>query len=266
MPTPTRILIVDDSADDADIVARWLTTPQRYHCQSAPDLAQALDMLDGGRFDLVMLDLGLPDAAGGETVERVRAARSDVPIVVLTGDDGPGVAKVCFDAGADDYVPKSKWTNQRVLESVRFAISRPRQKALSQLLEEVRVLSSAGRTAPEAGRLAGEVPLSEREPELVAELIEQYTGLLEAYLESLLTTRPRPFRTMKYLVGQAAAHSASARDLLDIHVAVVERAQETAAPVRAEAILLESRLLAIEMMGLLVERYRSPIHRRWNQP
>jgi two-component system, OmpR family, KDP operon response regulator KdpE len=101
---PVKVLVVDDEPPIRKLLQTGLST-QGYQTIDAPNAKAALEMLAEAP-DLVILDLGLPDMQGLELLQKIRAAREDLPIVVLSsrGDEAAKVA--ALDLGADDYVTK----------------------------------------------------------------------------------------------------------------------------------------------------------------
>ena len=71
------------------------------------DLATALAQLENNSFDLVLLDLNLPDAAGTEGLARLRSAAPSTPVVVCSALDEPDLVRECFQLGVAGYLPKS---------------------------------------------------------------------------------------------------------------------------------------------------------------
>jgi CheY-like chemotaxis protein len=106
-PNPLRVLLVEDSHADALVAERALQVSDgAFEITITGSLGAGLDRLAQG-FDAILLDLTLPDSAGTETVERMRAAAHDVPIVVLTSA-GDEIADGCILAGADAYRQKGR--------------------------------------------------------------------------------------------------------------------------------------------------------------
>ena len=105
-----KILIIDDDPADRKLVKLALEKSAKrivkFEVGTAETLAKGLKMLQGDAFDLVMLDLGLPDSQGIITVEAVRQIYPDIPIIVLTGLAGEDVGVEAIRAGAVDYVTK----------------------------------------------------------------------------------------------------------------------------------------------------------------
>lgn len=106
VPNPLRVLLVEDSHADALVAERALQVSDgEFEITITGSLGAGLDRLAQG-FDAILLDLTLPDSAGPETVERMRAAARHVPIVVLTSAEG--LADRCIVAGADAYRQKGR--------------------------------------------------------------------------------------------------------------------------------------------------------------
>jgi len=120
---PPRLLVVEDDEGDWVLASEHLADAGLdADLRRARTLDEAVTMLD---VDCVLLDLGLPDAAGLPALERLLAAGAPA-VVVLTGlaDARAGVAAVA--AGAQDYLDKSEVDGQRLARSVRYAIARRR--------------------------------------------------------------------------------------------------------------------------------------------
>ncbi len=99
-----RVLVVDDEPQIIRALRINLQARQ-YDVMTAPDGATALDSARTGRPDLLILDLGLPDADGVDVIRSLRTW-TDVPIIVLSGRAGSSDKITALNAGADDYVTK----------------------------------------------------------------------------------------------------------------------------------------------------------------
>ncbi|MCM8599175.1 MAG: diguanylate cyclase [Candidatus Accumulibacter sp.] len=96
----------------------------------APTLAQGVAAA-ADKPDVILLDLSLPDSAGLPTVEAMRAAAPDVPIIVLTGQDDYRLAEGALQAGAQDYLVKGQFQHDALGRAIRHALVR--QKLESRL-------------------------------------------------------------------------------------------------------------------------------------
>ena len=123
-----RILLVDDEQS----IQTLLSYPLRkdgYHVTSALDGSEALQRFDEGRFDLVVLDLMLPQLDGVEVCRRLRS-RSQVPIIMLTAKGSETDKVAGLEVGADDYITKP-FSMREFRSRVKAALRRSRMAAAS---------------------------------------------------------------------------------------------------------------------------------------
>ena len=123
---PLRILLVEDNPGDARLLREMFHSerPGSYRITHLTRLTDALRNLTLGDVDIVLLDPGLPDANGLDSVRQVRHIAPDVPLVVLTGrDDEEAVAESMLE-GAQDYLIKGQVENHALPRALRHAIER----------------------------------------------------------------------------------------------------------------------------------------------
>jgi diguanylate cyclase len=122
---PVRVLLVEDNPGDARLVEILLSeTRQEFDVKHVGTLGEALDELDRPPFEVVLLDLSLPDSAGLQTVERMRRAAPQLPLVVLSGRDDEEVALQALQSGAEDYLVKGHGDGDLISRSIRYSIER----------------------------------------------------------------------------------------------------------------------------------------------
>ena len=123
---PIRLLLVEDNQQDAEFIAMMLHRSQEISIRvdRASTLAEAMASLGQERYDIVLLDLGLPDSVGTESVSRIRDLVPYVPVVVLTGDDRGDTAIAAIDSGAQDYLSKHHLVGQLLSRVVQHSIAR----------------------------------------------------------------------------------------------------------------------------------------------
>jgi sigma-B regulation protein RsbU (phosphoserine phosphatase) len=131
---PIRVLLVEDDPGYARLVAEVLTESGEHHVTTVPTLGDALVRLDAEDVDIVMLDLGLPDADGIEAVVQVRAKTPWLPIVVLSAQGNLDVAVESMRAGAQEYLVKGQAEQHLVHRAIRSAVERKRVQDFEQLL------------------------------------------------------------------------------------------------------------------------------------
>lgn len=100
-----RLLVVEDEADLAHALAKGLRQ-QGYAVDQAFDGRQGLELAEINDYDLLILDLNLPEMDGLEVCRRLRASQSSMLILILTARDRPDERIVGLDLGADDYLVK----------------------------------------------------------------------------------------------------------------------------------------------------------------
>jgi diguanylate cyclase (GGDEF)-like protein/PAS domain S-box-containing protein len=143
---PIRVLLVEDSPGDARLAEIYLSqapaaTYRLTHCDR---LGDGLERLAEDDFDIILLDLTLPDSSGIGTFERAYAAARDVPIVVMTGHDDSELALRAVREGAQDYLVKNHVDAALLNRAVRYAIERKNYEEALRVSEERYALAISG--------------------------------------------------------------------------------------------------------------------------
>lgn len=146
---PIRLLLVEDDDGDALLVTELLDDAgTAVTVTRARTVAEARVLLHQGPApDCVLLDLGLPDAAGFDALTAIREAARSIALVVLTGDVDRARGLAAVAAGAQDYLVKSQVDEDRLDRSIRYAVER------SHAAIAARSLRDAERAAEENRRL-----------------------------------------------------------------------------------------------------------------
>ena len=143
----TRVLLVEDNPADASLVCTALTDLRdrelygpTFHIQSADRLSTAIASLANEAFDVILLDLSLPDSLSLEyTLSHIQKHAPNIPIIVLTGLGDEMFGLTMVRAGAQDYLVKSKVERYILVKAIRYAIERQRsEQALRKSEEEFR--------------------------------------------------------------------------------------------------------------------------------
>ncbi len=121
-----KILLVEDNPVDRMFVTQSLRQVAGFeyelvHCES---LAGALEQLIESRFDIILLDLWLPDSEGLETSHRVVTAAPESPVVVMTATDDRALATEAIRSGAQDYLVKGAFPGSAIARVLQYAIDR----------------------------------------------------------------------------------------------------------------------------------------------
>ncbi len=125
---PNRVLYIEDDPAQATLLKELLreTTSGACEVDSAGSLSEAMKLLESVRYDLILLDLGLPDSQGLETFTKAKAWAGATPIIVLSGMDDEEAALRALQEGAEDYVVKGRVDYSTMWRTIRHAIERAR--------------------------------------------------------------------------------------------------------------------------------------------
>ena len=128
---PIRVLLVEDNPGDARLVRETLAevdTPE-FELTHVERLSQARQRLSEEQFDVVLLDLVLPDKPRMGSLIEIHDQASRVPIVVLTGLDDETMASWTLEEGAQDYLIKGQTDKDSLVRCIRHAIQRHRTQS-----------------------------------------------------------------------------------------------------------------------------------------
>ncbi len=101
-----KILIVDDDEDLVNMLSEQLKLHEEFQVVTGLSAADGLEITKDNNFDIILLDVGLPDMDGREVCRLMRRAGVRAPIIMLTGADTDADTILGLDAGANDYVTK----------------------------------------------------------------------------------------------------------------------------------------------------------------
>ncbi len=170
-----HVLLVEDNPADARLLREAVKDAAGISISLVHEetLECALKRLDNEPFDVIMLDLSLPDAEGLETLERTHGHSPNLPIVVLTGLDDEALAVRAVREGAQDYLVKGQVTGQVLVRAMRYATERKRameelrkseeyfRSLIENALDIITVLDMAGSirySSPSLERILGYRP------------------------------------------------------------------------------------------------------------
>lgn len=245
-----RVLLVEDDDLYVRRVRRTLldAAPQAFSLEVAPTLAEAIHAVASKVFDVVLLDLGLPDEVGVRTFERMHKAAPRTPTIILTSADDPEAAAYTLYIGASDYLVKNA-SDDLLLHVIGRSISRLRPNA---------GVIGLDLAASDSGE-----PLRISHPQMFEGIVEVYAGIVNLAVRTHVQPVPDEghrleLRTLAQQLGRA---NAAARDALEIHTSAIE-AHLATPTAETDAWIGEARMIIIELLAMLVEFYRGELDAR----
>ena len=124
-----RILLIEDNAGDVRLVKQMLkersmssssVLPFEFELVSAARLHEGMQVILSERFDVILIDLSLPDSEGLTTVQQVCIAAPETPIIVLSGSNDEVTATAAVGEGAQDYLLKGHIDSEILARSIRY--------------------------------------------------------------------------------------------------------------------------------------------------
>ncbi len=177
-----RILQIEDNPLDQQVVADMLSAQKAvpYTLDTAATLSRGRELLEAGEYDLVLLDLNLPDSQGIATLEEIVSADSTLAIVVASGMDDEATATESLEKGAQDYLLKGHFDGGVLARSIRYAAYHKHLEESLRRAQETLKREVEERTKELAG--------ANRELKSTA---EQYRNLFNDSVEALFTLDQR---------------------------------------------------------------------------
>lgn len=142
-----KVLLIEDNPGDVRLLQEYLreVASTQFNLMQVEQLDEALKSLAAESFDVVLLDLSLPDSHGLETFIKIHSQVPTVPVVVLTGLDDETLALKAMQEGAQDYLVKGQTNGELLVRSLRYAIERQRsEEALRQSESTLRSFYDSG--------------------------------------------------------------------------------------------------------------------------
>ena len=133
---PLQVLVVEDNAGDVRLLREMFSGERAgsFEITHLLRMSEAENHLAKGGVDVILLDMGLPDGHGLETVRRAHAAAPCVPVIVLTGLDDEALAAEAMTQGAQDYLIKGQIESRALPRALRHAIERHRMQTETDLI------------------------------------------------------------------------------------------------------------------------------------
>lgn len=134
-----KILLIEDSKTSAMITTNLLDSiDKRNYMVVAKSLEDGIKRLKDGKFDVILLDLTLPDSSGIETFIKIHDTCPDIPIIILSSSNDEKIVLKAIESGAQDYLFKEELTKSLLRKSILYTIER--SKFVKTLNEKNRII------------------------------------------------------------------------------------------------------------------------------
>jgi len=127
-PEIIKVLLIEDNPGDARLVKEMLVDvgSNKFSLVHVGLISEGLSLLKDEGYDVILLDLSLPDGYGLDIIRRVCAVAPHLPVIILTGLDDETIAIRAVQEGAQDYLLKSQMDSNLLARAIRYAIERKR--------------------------------------------------------------------------------------------------------------------------------------------
>ncbi len=136
-----QVLLIEDSPGDARLIREMLAEPDRFSLKHSGTLSEGLAALRKNTYDVILLDVGLPDSHELDSISEIKKAAPAASVIMLTGLDDERSAISSLQLGAQDYLVKGQIDNNLLIRSIRYAVERKQiEEELRKHREELMVL------------------------------------------------------------------------------------------------------------------------------
>jgi len=139
-----KILLIEDNPDDFSFIRELLEEVEdQFELTNAETLKKGLKSIDDGQYDVILLDLGLPDSIGFDTFNKVHKHAPETALIILTGLRDEEIGNHAVKEGAQDYLVKGPIDSKLLFKTINYGIERNnlvldlarRESNLSALME-----------------------------------------------------------------------------------------------------------------------------------
>ena len=129
---PIKVLLIEDNAGDYELILQMLEVSEKanFKLTHTPRLVSGLKLLESKKFDIILLDLGLPDSVGLESFKATLNKHPTIPIIILTGLANEEIGIQAIRYGAQDYLVKGEFNGKLLVRAIQYAIERKKFEGL----------------------------------------------------------------------------------------------------------------------------------------
>ncbi len=270
-----HVLLIEDNLKNIELLEELLSQGQQsslsqgmaFPLTCVTTLKDSLESLKAEKYNIILLNLNLPDSQGLNTLIELREVAPDIPILVEIDNENETTVVESLQLGADGYLPIKTVDSNLLIHEIRLGIERQKYRLkLNQKQQELRQeqeladldsLIASSRDTSVTARLFGTYPLKESVPDVFQELIKTYGNLLDLSLEQrIFKVDYNISGELRTLADKLGFLKASPRDTIEIHTQVLKEKTQDIPVVKAQAYVDEGRLMILELMGYLASFYR----------
>ena len=258
-----KILLIEDDPGDARLIQEMIKDigSEKFTLFHVQTLKDGLDKLNEENFNVILLDLLLPDSMELQTLYRLTSAAKDMPIIVLTGIASEDIGIKAINEGAQDYLIKDQVNSNLLIRSINYSIERNRlmvnlKQSYQRDLESLKsitkqyqsIIMGTKTTLDNKGLLDSDIS---------DKLTEQYQKIVIKYIRSLRIKSDRPVQQIKQLANSLSNYNATAKAVVQLHIRVLDEFSNLAFQSEEKEFSNDARLALVELMGNLLDIYRS---------
>jgi len=267
------VLLIEDNQVNIQLIQKLILTSERsplaggksFELTCVESLSKAREQLEINNFDVILLNLLLPDSNGLETLTQIQEKKPHTPIVILTASEDETLIVKAFQMGAQGYLQTHNVDSNLLAYAISLAIERQQysakleekqQQQQEQELESLELLVNSIKTSVTA-RMFGSEPLKESVPDIFEELVAGYGDLLDLALEErAYKVEYNISEKLRIMADKLGFLKAGPRDVVEIHTKALKQKSKNATLAKAQAYVIEGRLMVLELMGFLTSYYR----------
>ncbi|KAA0895421.1 putative bifunctional diguanylate cyclase/phosphodiesterase [Oryzomonas rubra] len=165
-----RVLLIEDNPADVRLLRECFSelSDVLFLVHDANCIASSIQLVSEKHFDVILLDLSLPDSIGLETLHRMHTQAPDIPIIVLTGMSDDALALTAMRHGAQDYLLKGQFDINLLSRAIRYTIERKRAEAEIKKLAYYDTLTGLPNRVLFSDRLKQAIVMAERDKKSLA--------------------------------------------------------------------------------------------------
>jgi two-component system sensor histidine kinase UhpB len=129
---PIKVLLIEDNKGDSALILEMLKKSEtaQFELIHTQRLKSGLSLLEKEKFDLILLDLGLPDSEGLKSFKVTLKKNPTIPIIILTGLANEEIGIKSIKYGAQDYLVKGEFNGKLLVRAIQYAIERKKLEGL----------------------------------------------------------------------------------------------------------------------------------------